>query len=225
MRPKQTLLLGLMLLVPVLAFLFLKTFGTNRYALPTYLPDRVDSTQVGGKWQRDTVFHRIVWPAVQSQSGRPVSSQDFAKGLYVVNFFYTTCAGACPQVSSLLQRVQEKFRHEPRVRLTSVTLDPAHDTPAILEKYAEQYGAISGKWLFLTGDKTAVYRLLTDEFRLPAPQGVAPGLQHSQQLFLVDRAGQVRGRYDGSSPKEIERLITEIGVMLYSYDLTDEPRR
>ena len=49
MRPRQTLLLGLILLVPVLAFLFLLSFGTNRYALPTYLPDRVDSTQVGGK--------------------------------------------------------------------------------------------------------------------------------------------------------------------------------
>jgi protein SCO1/2 len=56
MRPKQTLVLGLILLLPVLAFLFLKTFGTNRFALPTYLPDRVDSTQVGGKWQRDTVW-------------------------------------------------------------------------------------------------------------------------------------------------------------------------
>lgn len=224
MRPKQTLLLGLMLLVPVLAFLFLKTFGTNRYALPTYLPDRVDSTQVGGKWQRDTVFHQIQLPPVQSQSGRTIASRDLADGLYVATFFYTTCPGACSQVMSQLQRVQEKFRREPRVRLASFTLDPAHDTPAVLERYAEQYGAIAGKWIFLTGDKNALYRLATEEFRLPTPQGVPPGLEHSQQLLLVDRAGHLRGRYDGTSSKEIERLITEIGVMLYSYDL-EQPSR
>ncbi|UOQ52803.1 SCO family protein [Hymenobacter cellulosivorans] len=218
MRPKQTLVLGLILLLPVLAFLFLKTFGTNRFALPTYLPDRVDSTLVGGKWQRDTVFHTLRNFQLPSQSGRVVSQQDLKGGLYVANFFFATCPGACPRVSSQMMRVQEKFRKEPRVKLVSYTVDPAHDSVAVLARYAEQYSAIAGKWFFLTGNKAELYRLATEEFRLPAPSGAAPGIVHSQNLYLVDRNHQVRGIYDGTKPREVERLITEISVLLYTYD-------
>ncbi|UOQ78112.1 SCO family protein [Hymenobacter sp. 5516J-16] len=217
MRPQQVLVLGLILLVPVLAFLFLKSFGTNRYALPTFLPDRVDSTQVAGKWQRDTVYHQIGGFRLASQSGREVTGEELQrKGLYVANFFFTTCPGACPRVTSQLVRVQEKFRQEPRVALASFTVDPAHDSVAVLARYAEEYGAIAGKWFFLTGDKTVATRLATEEFRL-APS-IDPGSLHSQQVFLVDRAGHVRGRYDGTSERDVNRLITEIEVLLYTYD-------
>lgn len=224
MRPKQILLLGLLLLVPVLGFLFLKTFGTNRYALPTYLPDRVDSTQVEGKWQRDTVFHRLRTFPFSSQSGRPFARQDLANGLYVASFFYTTCVGACPLVSEQLTRVQERFRQEPRVKLVSYTVDPGQDSTALLGGYAERYGAIAGKWFFLTGNKEDLHQLITQEYRLPAPTGVAPGLTHSQNLYLVDRNNQVRGIYDGTKRKDVDRLMTEISVLLYTYD-HDNPAR
>ncbi|ALD20331.1 SCO family protein [Hymenobacter sp. DG25A] len=225
MRPKQILLLGLLLLVPVLAFLFLKTFGTNRYALPTYLPDRIDSVRVGEKWQRDTVFHPIANFRLRAQTGRIVTGQELAKnGLYLASFFYTSCPGACPQVNAQLQRVQEKYRHEPRVRLASFTVNPKQDSVVVLERYAEQVGAIAGKWFFLTGDEADIYQLAEKEFRLPRPSGIAPGLVHSQLVFLVDRDQHVRGIYDGTKPRDIERLITEISVLLYMYD-HDLPRR
>lgn len=219
MKPQQVLLLGLILLVPVLAFLFLKSFGTNRYALPTYLPDRVDSTQVEGKWQRDTVFHQLGDFRFASQSGREVTGAELRKnGLYVASFFFSTCPGACPRMNSQLVRVQEKFRQDPRVRLASFTVDPATDSVQALARYAEEYGAIAGKWFFLTGDKTALNRLATEEFRLPAPDASGPGLVHSQLVFLVDRNGQVRGRYEGTNERDINRLITEIDVLLYTYE-------
>ena len=219
MRPRQTLLLGLLLLVPVLAFLFLFRFGSNRYALPTYLPDRVDSMQVDGKWQRDTVFHRIGDFQFTSQSGRQVTGAELrSEGLYVASFFFTSCPGACPRLNSQLVRVQEKFRQDPRVRLASFTVDPARDSAEVLARYAEQYGAIAGKWFFLTGDKTALSRLATEEFRLPSPEGSGSSLVHSQTLFLVDRNGNIRGRYDGTKERDVNRLITEIEVLLYTYE-------
>lgn len=217
MRPQQTVLLGLILLVPVLAFLFLKSFGTNRYALPTYLPDRVDSTQVGGKWQRDTVYHQVSDRQFVSQSGRPVTSTELrSKGLYVASFFSTACPGGCPRLTAQLVRVQEKFRHEPRVRLASFTVDPSRDSTAALARSAEEYGAIAGKWFFLTGDKTALARLATEDFRLPAPTD--SGLLDTQIVFLVDQEGRVRGRYEGISERDMNRLITEIDVLLYTYE-------
>lgn len=224
MRPKQTLLLGLILLVPVLAFLFLKSFGTNRYALPTYLPDRVDSTLVGDKWQRDTVFHQLKNYSFSSQTGRFIGQQDLKDGLYVTSFFYTACRQDCAKRNSQLTRVQEKFRLEPRVRLVSYTVNPMQDSVSVLERYAEQYGAIAGKWFFLTGDKNKLNRLLTEEYRLPMLVEEGPSIQHSQQLFLVDRNDRVRGIYDGTKAREIDRLITEITVLLYTYDHNNEPR-
>lgn len=219
MRPKHVLLLGLLLLVPVLAFVFLYTFGTNRYALPTFLPDRVDSTLVDGKWRRDTVFHQVADFRFPSQAGREVTQRELAdNGLYVANFFFATCPGSCPRMNAQMVRVQEKFRHEPRVKLASFTVDPAHDSVAVLARYAEQYGAIAGKWFFFTGDKTALYRLATEEFRLPRPNGAGPGIVHSQNLYLVDRNRRVRGIYDGLKPKEVDRLMTEINVLLYTYE-------
>ncbi len=94
----------------------------------------------------------------------------------------------------------------------------------MLERYAEQYGAIAGKWFFLTGDKNQLNRLLTEEYRLPALKGETPAIQHSQQLFLVDRNHRIRGIYDGTKAREIDRLITEITVLLYTYDHNNEPR-
>ena len=218
MRPKHVLLLGLILLVPVLAFVFLYTFGTNRYALPTFLPDRVDSTLVEGKWRRDTVFYQLGDFRFASQTGREITQKDLAGGVYVANFFFSTCPGACPRMNSQMSRIQEKFRHEPRVKLVSYTVDPMQDSVAVLGRYAEQYGAIAGKWFFLTGDKTELYRLATEEFRLDKPSGAGPGIVHSQNLYLVDRDRRVRGIYDGTKPKDVERLMTEINVLLYTYD-------
>ncbi|WP_210116225.1 SCO family protein [Hymenobacter fodinae] len=210
--------MGLILLVPVLAFLFLKSFGTNRYALPTYLPDHVDSTQVDGKWQRDTVFHQIGDFRLPAQSGREVSQAELAdKGLYVASFFQTGNANY-QRLNTQLMRVQEKFRREPRVRMASFSVDPTHDSVAVLSRYAEQFGAIAGKWFFLTGDEASLNKVAAQEFRLPLIDGSTSGSLNSQQVFLVDKDRRVRGIYNGTSEKEINRLMTEIEVLLYTYD-------
>ena len=216
MRPRQTLLLGLLLLVPVLAFLFLFRFGTNRYALPTYLPDRVDSTRVDGGWQRDTVFHQIAPFRLFASTGRAVSSQELGQGLYLAQFYGDDAAS--PRVARQLLRVQEKFRHEPRVRLVTFVLSGAA-SPARL---AEEYGTIAGTWFFLAGRPDSLQRLVRQEFRLPAdPKHLADaGAANipAGRLLLVDNQRRVRGVYDGTDGREIDRLLTEITVQLYDYE-------
>ena len=221
MRPRQTLLLGLLLLVPVLAFLFLYRFGTNRYALPTYLPDRVDSTQVGGEWRRDTVFHQLAPFQLAASTGRRVSSAELGKGLYIAQFYGDDAASA--QVARQLLRVQEKFRHEPRVRLVTFVLDDKATTPVALTRMAEQYGTIAGKWFFLTGTPDTLRQLTQQEFRLTADPKRLPGAGYSAnipagRLLLIDNQRRVRGLYDGTDGREIDRLLTEVTVQLYDYE-------
>lgn len=221
MRPRQTLLLGLLLLVPVLAFLFLFRFGTNRYALPTYLPDRVDSTQVGGGWRRDTVFHQIAAFQLPASTGREVSSQELGQGLYIAQFYGPDDASA--SVARALLRVQEKFRREPRVRLVTFVLNADLQRAASLTRLAEQYGTIAGKWFFLTGPVDTLRRLTEREFRLTADPKRLPGAVYTAnlpagRLLLVDNQRRVRGIYDGTDGREIDRLLTEITVQLYDYE-------
>ncbi|WP_019947051.1 hypothetical protein [Hymenobacter aerophilus] len=219
MRPQQVLLLGLMLLVPVLAFLFLKSFGTNRYALPFYLPERVDSTLVAGKWQRDTVFHQLgPFRLREGAGGREVSGAELrAAGLYVLSTLPPGCPPDCQRQTAQLVRVQEKFRQDPRVRLASVLT--GSDSVAAAARYAEQAGAIAGKWFFLTGNESTVARLLQQEFRLPAASATPPPAGTPALVVqLIDRDGYVRGRYDGTSERDMNRLITEITVLLYIYE-------
>ena len=221
MRPRQTLLLGLLLLVPVLAFLFLFRFGSNRYALPTYLPDRVDSAQVGGEWRRDTVFHQIAPFRLPASTGRAVSSAELGRGLYVAQFYGDDAASA--PVARQLLRLQEKFRHEPRVRLVTFVLSADRGRAASLTRLAEQYGTIAGKWFFLAGSADTLAGLARQEFRLTADPKRLPGAVYTAnipagRLLLVDNQRRVRGLYDGTDGREIDRLLTEITVQLYDYE-------
>jgi protein SCO1/2 len=208
-------------LVPVLAFLFLFSFGKNRYALPTYLPDRVDSTQVGGKWRRDTVFHQIAPFQLRASTGRLVGSEELSQGLYIAQFYGDDEASA--RVARQLLRVQEKFRREPRVRLATFVLMGDAQKAASLTRLAEQYGTIAGKWFFLTGSPDSLKRLALAEFRLTADPKRLPGAVYTAnipagRLLLVDNRRQVRGIYDGTDGREIDRLLTEITVQLYDYE-------
>jgi len=221
MRPRQTLLLGLLLLVPVLAFLFLFSFGKNRYALPTYLPDRVDSTQVGGEWRRDTVFHQIAPFKLSASNGRAMSSEELGKGLYIAQFYGDDNASTA--TARALIRVQEKFRKEPKVKLVTFVLDGGKREDALLTSLAERYGTIAGKWFFLTGTREQTYQLTQQEFRLTSDPKRLPGAVYTAnipagRLLLVDNQRRVRGIYDGTDGREIDRLLTEITVQLYDYE-------
>jgi protein SCO1/2 len=70
---------------------------------------------------------------------------------------YTTCDGKCPITTGTLAGVQRILG--PRVGrdifMYSISLDPEHDTPRVLKRYARQFGAKPG-WLFLTGTPDAV---------------------------------------------------------------------
>jgi protein SCO1/2 len=230
MRPRQTILLGLLLLVPVLAFLFLYGFGRNHYALPTYLPERADSVRTSaGGWQRDTVFHRVASFKLRAAGGRTMTSTDFAQGMYVVQFYAPGETGL--PATRALARLQERFRPDPRVRL--LTLVAAAPTPtaidAQLTKLSEQYGTITGKWFFGAVPADTLQMLARQEFGQTAlrpehfpfrpatePANLLPG-----RLLLVDNAQHVRGYYDATDKYEVERLITEINVLLYTYDHHD----
>jgi len=127
------------------------------------------------------------------RSERRVTRNDLLGRVWVVNFFYATCPNTCPLQSAKMARLQQDFADEPDMRLVSISVDPKHDSPDVLRAYAQRFGAASERWLFLTGDKAAIYRLAQDGFHLSvvdpgaAPhQGVPSGARRERQSSSRD---------------------------------------
>src|SRR5262245_65194886 len=89
-----------------------------------------------------------------TQDGKVVRFyDDLIKGKIVaLDLIYTTCQYACPLETARMAQVQRLLgdRMGKDVFFYSITIDPEHDTPAVLKEYAEKYNAGPG-WLFLTG--------------------------------------------------------------------------
>ena len=114
-------------------------------------------------------------------------------------------------MSSRLSALQEKLAATEDVRLVSISTDPAKDTPEVLAKYAERFKA-GASWLFFTGEKEAIFELANKGFKLSVTEerNNPEPITHSTKLVLVDRAGFVRGFYEGLGEDHTTRLLADI---------------
>lgn len=225
------------LVIPALIFLYLKGFGENHYELP-YLIPLTDSTtgnvmmkkNPNPRWnepEMDTVFHTIPAWTLTDQNGNTFNGSSLKGKIYVADFFFTRCGSICPKMSTEFTRVQDTFTNEDEVQLASFSVDPTHDTPEMLRAYAKKYDAKAGKWHFLTGTKSQIYPLAVKGYYVPvadaseydkAVKTPDETFIHSEKLILVDKEGHIRGFYDGTDKKDVDRLILEIRVLLKIYE-------
>jgi protein SCO1/2 len=210
---KKILFLILLLIIPIGLILFLKNFGKNEYKLPVYFAE--DSIEVLNGQYKVTAAYTVPDFTLEDQDGNSVRQADYRGYIYVVDFFFTRCGSICPRMTTQLTRVQDHFEHDPSVKLLSITVDPKHDTAAVLKTYAQSYGAIPGKWSFATGEKDSIYTLAQKGYYLSAMEDEEHPIDfiHSDKLVLVDKRGWIRGYYSGTDPKDVDKLITEIKVL------------
>ncbi len=149
--------------------------------------------------------------ALVDQRGAAVSLESFAGRIWVADFFFTTCAGPCPIMSSKMAALQRTFSRVPNVQLVSFTVNPEVDTPEVLLAYADRYQAVEDRWTFLTGDRADLTALALDGFHLGA--GDQP-IHHSTYFTLVDGQGRLRGYYDSTVPRALDRLVADIQQLL-----------
>lgn len=89
-----------------------------------------------------------------------------------------------------------------RVRFVSVSLDPTHDTPAVLASYAQEF-TIDPKfeWRFLTARRVPDLLPVLDDFGQDVSVDVdekgraTRTLHHMLKMFLIDARGEVREVY------------------------------
>lgn len=127
----------------------------------------------------------------------------------IADFIFTSCAGPCPLMSAQMQQLQHSTSEHPDVRLVSFSVDPETDTPEVLRDYGRRFGAIKGKWTFLTGSKSAIYDITRNGFHL-AVEADSEAIAHSTKFVLIDKESTIRGYYDSEDSESMTRLIEDI---------------
>lgn len=136
---------------------------------------------------------------------------DARGSLVAVQFLYTRCPmpEVCPRLAATFARVQKRFP-QADLKLVSITLDPQHDTPAILARYATYWRAQSG-WSFLTGSVEDVRRVAARFGIVYWPEeGV---ITHTSTLGFIDRQGRLAARVEGLN-FTAQQLADLIGKLL-----------
>lgn len=151
-----------------------------------------------------------------SQKGEPFGSEQLAGKVWIANFMFTRCPTICPLLTSQMKELTETLADTP-VRYVSFSVDPANDTPEVLTTYAEQRGADTERWTFLTGDNDAVEEVVVRGLRMrmgdePDQNG---DILHGSHFVLVDGTGTIRGYYQSNTEglrdiAQDARLLTEV---------------
>ncbi len=124
------------------------------------------------------VYGRVPDFSLIERSGRRVQASELRGLVWIADFIYTHCTDTCPLQSAQMARLQAEFTPATDLRFVSITVDPARDTPQVLARYAARFGADPARWLFLTGEKAAIFHLAREGFRLgveePVPTKPSP---------------------------------------------------
>ncbi len=135
------------------------------------------------------------------QEGRAVALSRFRGKRVVLNFIFTRCpvATMCPAATLKMMALQKAAKEAgvTDLELVSISLDPEYDTPGVLKEYAEVRGIDTSNFTFLTGPDAAVRHLLAQLGVIREFEGAT--IKHTLATVLIDPAGRIIHRVDGSS--------------------------
>lgn len=147
--------------------------------------------------------------ALTDHQGQAVTPASFEGEPWIASFIFTRCGGVCPRIVERMKTLGPRL--PPGLRRVSISVDPEHDTPEVLARYAGSSGINDPRWLFLTGEPAAVRALVLDGFMLAVGDSTDPTepILHSSRLVLIDGAGAIRGYYESEDPEAMAKLARD----------------
>lgn len=151
------------------------------------------------------------WVTLDSLKGNP----------WVANVFFSRCPTICMQMTQRMKELQEAGKNYPALRLVSITTDPEYDRPEILAKYAHRFGADASQWVFLTGEKSEIARVLAKELLMSAKENPEDMRQseldlyiHGSLIVLVDAESRIRSFYESlSANSPIPEILADLSKL------------
>jgi protein SCO1/2 len=153
--------------------------------------------------------------SLTDQTDKTVTLADLKGKVWIADFIFTNCGGTCPMMTDQMRKLKDAL--PAGIRMVSITVDPDRDTPKALAAYAAERGAARDRWLFLTGEKQALYDLCVKGFKLPIDDSSgtpAEPIAHSTRFVLVDKQGEIRGYYSATENEDLNRLSADAKKLL-----------
>lgn len=190
-------------------------FNNDKPTLPIMGNRDAVTKMVNGKEVVDTVYQTIPDFKFVNQYGDSITQKNLKGDIYVADFFFTTCPSICPIMHRNMLKVYNEFKSVPDFKIISHTIDPKHDSVAVMKKYADKLGISGNSWWLLQGDKEKTYDLGQKNYLVAVKQddGTPGGYVHQGWFVLVDKQKRIRGYYDGTEEKQVAKMIEDIKTL------------
>lgn len=162
-------------------------------------------------------IHTIAPFSLHNQLGETINNDSLKNGVYVANFFFTTCTSICPKMATNLEKLQQKYLSNKKVKLLSFSVTPWIDSIPVLQQYAVNHNVNASKWNLLTGSKEVIYSLARKSFFAEKTLGLQKTTDeflHTESMLLIDSKGRIRGIYNATQIVDLERASDDIEVLL-----------
>ena len=191
MMKAKGIFLFLLILLPVIIFLFLKFFGANNYSIPVYYPNGIGDTL-----QQVTCLDRTAGQYV-------AESALLEKGKSKVVHFERMDGPVLKTRLEELEKVQDVFFDNPNVQLTTYLNSSSIQGDAI-EGYNKRVIFLDQFWKFQELDSMAYSNFKHCDL-------VMSDLDN--RVVLVDADNRIRGYYNIMEREETDRLIVELRIL------------
>jgi len=182
-----------------------KTFVAASCVLVAGLLVLIRATEGGNAFTTETLRRTAIERQAQAVPALTVTDADgrisdlrqmlsTSRRVSIVEFVYTRCTSVCLALGSVAQQLQAKIIErglQSKVRLLSISFDPAHDDAAALRAYSTRMGMDATVWRVIGLAATTDRPKLLDAFGImviPAPLGQ---FEHNAALHVVDEHGRL----------------------------------
>jgi len=104
----------------------------------------------------------------------------------------TRCADACPIANAAFARLAQRLHGDGlHARLLTVTLDPAYDSPFVMARLAQGFGADASVWRLASGSPRDVRALMAALGVVAEPDRNGVPDEHTSFVYVLDSRGRL----------------------------------
>lgn len=187
--------------------------------LKVYNPIDVNPSLVHESIKHITKDHKIADFKLKNQNGETITQKNYENKIYIADFFFTRCTNICIAMAYNMNELQEYYKNDDDIMFLSHSVTPVMDSVPVLRKYADEKGVIDGKWNVTTGPKKHIYELARKSYMAVIEEGDGgeDDFIHTEQFILVDKERRIRGFYDGTDKKDMEKLKEDMILLKEEY--------
>lgn len=147
----------------------------------------------------------IITDTFETQDKNKLLLTSFAGKPTVIGMVFTSCAYACPRLTSEMIEISEKLKADgSKVNFVLVTFDIEKDTPEKLKAFANQMG-LDSNWTLLHGNETSV-RTLSVMLNVQYEKDADGNFSHSNMISVLDKSGALYFQKSGLKEDQQETV-------------------